>query len=474
MTDYDKMDALAMAEAVRARKVSPAELLREAQARADKVNAKINAIVMRHDAEAQAQIDQGLPAGPFSGVPFLIKDLSLRLKGTITTGGSKFFKDDRAAADTTLVSRYKKAGLVIFGKTASPEFGLTATTESLLFGDTRNPWNPDRIAGGSSGGAAAAVAARILPLANASDGGGSIRTPASCCGVFGMKPTRGRVPMGPDKLEGWQGLSTVHAVSLSVRDNAALLDAVHGLEPGSPYAAPGPERPFLEEVARGMEPQTIALIKTAPNGMGYDGDVAKGIDETIRLLESLGHKVVDAAPEFDGKALAHAMVTTLAVSTLMTLEDRAKVLGRAVTPDDVETITWWFYQEGKSRTGEDYARAAETFRKAGRIMAEFRAQYPLALSPTQAKPPIPLGTINLSPADFSAYMREIVSFSPFTGIYNQTGEPAMTVPLHWTGDGLPVGMMFSAGLGQEGMLYRLAGQLEKASPWWDKKPPICA
>jgi amidase/6-aminohexanoate-cyclic-dimer hydrolase len=468
---FERHDGLGMAELVRRREVSAAELLEAAIARCDAVAGTLNAVPLRHDAEARAQL-AALPAGaPFAGVPFLLKDLNVALAGTVTSNGSRFFRDARHAEDSEIVRRYRAAGLVIFGKTSSPELGLTGTAESVLHGATRNPWNLDRIVGGSSGGAGAVVAARVVPIAHASDGAGSIRTPASCCGVFGLKPSRGRVPLGPARLEGWNGLSTQHAVSLSVRDNAALLDATAGPETGSPYLAPPSARPWLSEVGADPGRLRVALVETPLGGTPVDPVVQAALLDTARLLESLGHRVEPARLPVDHTATNAAMLATLGVSTLLAVREREQALGRAAGPDDLEPITAWFAEIGRGIDGLGYARARQAFDAAGRAMARFHERHDVVLSPTLAKPPLPLGVIGLSPRDRDAFVREIVEFGPFAAVANMTGQPAMSVPLAWTGDGLPMGMMFAAALGNEALLYRLAGQLEQARPWRGRRPP---
>jgi amidase/6-aminohexanoate-cyclic-dimer hydrolase len=466
-------DALGLAERVRRREVSPAELLDAALARVDRVDAKTHAIVLRHDELARAQLAAGV-SGPFAGVPFLLKDLHIRLAGTVTDNGSRFFRDQRADGDDELVRRYRRAGLVIFGKTGSPELGLTATTESVLHGATRNPWDLERTAGGSSGGAAAAVAARLVPIAHASDGAGSIRTPASCCGVFGLKPTRGRVPLGPVRFEGWNGCTTQHAVSISVRDNAALLDATAGPETGSPYVAPAPARPFLEEVTTPPGRLRVALVTRPLSGSGVDPECLAAVADAARLLEDLGHHVEEAGLPVDHASTNAGMLATLCVNTLKALEDRGKLLGHPWTEEDIEPVTWRLAEMGRGFDGVAYAAARESFEAAGRAMAMFHERYDVVLSPTLARPPVPIGVLSLSPADFDAYVREVTTFGPFTALYNMTGQPAMSVPLWWSGEGLPIGVMFAAAYGNEALLFRVAGQLERARPWRDRRPPLPA
>ncbi len=470
--EYDKYDALGLAQLISKKQITPTELLNAVRERIEKINPKINAICHQFYDKAETQIKAGLAKGAFYGVPFLLKDLRADLQGTPMASGSRLFKDNVSTHDATITARYKQAGLVIFGKSATPEFGLTVTTESVLTGKTRNPYNLERIAGGSSGGAAAAVAARILPLAHASDGGGSIRIPASCCGLFGLKTTRGRVPLGPDALEGWGGMSVQHAVSISVRDSAALLDATAGMEPGSPYDAPKPARPFLQEVGAKPGKLKIALMLEPPTKTPVHDECKKAAIDAAKLCESLGHTVEEAAPAIDAAAMREAQVNVIAISIAKLLEDAAKTMGRAVTDKDVETVTWAYYQSGLRHTGVTYARAISTFQQLGLALAKFHEKYDVILSPTLAKPPIALDVLGLSPKDIQAYSREIGEFSPFTALFNMTGQPSMSVPLHWTVDGLPVGVMFTSRFGDEATLIRLASQLEEAKPWAGHKPKI--
>jgi len=469
---YLAYDGLGLAELVAKGDVEPRELLEAAIERLEAVNTKINCIAAKLYDHGRKQIGEGLPKGPFTGVPFLLKDLSVNLAGFPTASGSAFFQDDVPATDSTLVVRYKAAGLVIFGKTTTPELGLTGTTESVPNGQTKNPWNLERTVGGSSGGAGAAVAASIVPIANASDGAGSIRTPASCCGVFGLKPTRARVPAGPARLEGWNGLGTVHAVSRSVRDNAALLDASAGADLGDPYSAIPPARPFLREVGADPGKLRIALMLSPTSGAAVDPVCIAAAREAAKLCADLGHIVEEKQPPIDHASINAGMLATLSVSTTAALDARAARLGRAVTQADVEPVTWFFYQEGKKVTGLQYAAARAAFDQAGRAMAEFQRTYDVILSPTLAKPPVKLGVLSLSPADFNDYVREVSAFGPFTALANICGQPAMSVPLSWSPEGLPIGVMFAGRINDEATLYRLAGQLETARPWFNRRPAI--
>ncbi len=471
-SEYDKYDALGLAGLVAKKQITPAELLNAVRQRVEALNPKLNAFCHLFFDKAEEQIKNELGSGPFRGVPFALKDLGQYLKGTITSAGSRVWKDQVASYDSTLVTRYKQAGLVIFGKTASPELGLTMTTESVLYGQTHNPWNLERTSGGSSGGSSSAVAARILPMAHASDGGGSIRIPASCCGLFGLKPTRGRVPMGPAQFEGWNGLSAHHAVTISVRDNAALLDVSSGAELGSPYFPPPQQRPFLKEAGADPGKLRIALIVDSPTGTPVDSECRTAATDAAKLCESLGHKVEEARWPIDAPMMREAFLAIINVSVARTLDDAAKTLGRDVTDKDVEPVTWSMAQQGRNVSSIVYSRAIGTIHQIGLTMAKFQQTYDVILNPTLGKPPVPLGALSLSPKNMQSFTKEITEFGPFTAIYNVTGQPSMSVPLHWTPDGLPVGVMFSARFGDEATLFRLASQLEKAKPWAERRPKI--
>lgn len=474
MDNYTDYDAMGLAECVRAGEVSARELLDEAMRRAEQAQSELNCFSALFPEIAEAQIAAGLPEGPLSGVPYATKDLGVEVKGAPLTGGSRAFKGNIASRDSVLTARYRAAGLTLFGQTTSPEYGLTTTTESALYGQTRNPWDTAHTSGGSSGGASAAVASGVLPLAQASDGGGSIRIPAACTGLFGMKPSRGRIPMGPARTENWNGLSTVHAVSRSVRDNAALMDLTHGPEPGARYGCPVPERPFLDELDRDPESLRIAVWQTAPNGIKPDADARAGLDTTVGLLEDLGHSVVESDPGLDGEALGKGMFMIVAAHTAAMADARGAELGRELGADDLEPVTLHYVELGRSVPMAELVRADHAFIEAAVRYHHWMDEggYDAVLMPTLARAPDPLGVLSLSPADIDAYGDAVVSFAPWCAVYNQMGAPAMSVPLHWTGAGLPIGMMFGARYGEEGRLYRLAGQLEKAKPWADKRPGV--
>jgi Asp-tRNA(Asn)/Glu-tRNA(Gln) amidotransferase A subunit family amidase len=466
-------DAVGLAQLVRKRQVSPSELLDAAIARTEALNPRFNFIAQRHYDYARKAIAAGLPKGPFTGVPWLLKDLNTNIAGELTEGGSRFYKGFRAPVTSELVKRAERAGFVIFGKTTTPELGLTGTTENKLTGDTRNPWDPARIAGGSSGGAAAAVAAGVLPAAHATDGGGSIRIPASCCGLFGLKPSRGRVPMGPLRTEGWGGLSTHHAVSWSVRDSAAILDATHGVEPGSRYGAPAPVDGFLAQVGKNPGKLRIALMLDSPTGSPVDPECRAATEAAARLCENLGHHVEIAQPKWNVGAVGLAAFQIMAPAIAADLIDRGKATGIAPGPEVLEPISLAFMGFGQTVSAMDYARANNTLQTLAITVGQFMERFDVILAPTLAAPPLPLGRINLTPdCDFQQWGQRVSVFSPFAQMANLTGQPSMSVPLGQSRAGLPIGVMFTGRYGDEALLYRLAGQLERAAPWADRRPVL--
>jgi amidase/6-aminohexanoate-cyclic-dimer hydrolase len=470
--DVTKYDGLGLADLVRRKEVTAAELLEATIARAEAVNPTLNAIITRLYDQARAAIAAGLPSGPFTGVPYLLKDLGALYTGAPTSYGSGLFDGNVADHDSEITARMKRAGLVIFGKTNTPEMGLSPSTEPRRFGATKNPWNLLHTAGGSSGGAAAAVAAGVLPMAHATDGGGSIRIPASCCGLFGLKPTRGRNPMGPDAGEGWGGASVGHAVTWSVRDSAALLDATSGPDLGDPYWAPPPASPFLVEVGRAPGRLRIALTTTAFNEHPVDPECAEAARAAARLCESLGHTVEEAHPTFDVQALGQAVRVVVAANVHAALEARAAALGRPLTERDVERVTWGRVLESKKFTAWDYARSIGVYHRTGRDLARFFTRYDVLLSPTMCRPPQRLGVMNMSSTDDAAYLDAILACIGFTSLCNQVGNPAMSVPLATSRTGLPIGIQFAGRFGDEATLFRLGGQLESAAPWADRRPNV--
>src|SRR4030081_1184936 len=471
-TEYGNYDAVGLADLVRKKQVTPRELLDEAIARTAKLDPQINAVVVKHYDYAERQIDRGLPDGPFTGVPFLLKDLDL-LKGTRTTSGATIPKDFVADRTGTLAQRFLDTGVSIFGKSSSPEFGLMPTTESRLHGPTRNPWNLAHSSGGSSGGAAAAVAARILPVAHASDGGGSIRIPASASGVFGLKPTRARNPLGPNRGEGWSGFSCGHVVSISVGDSAAMLDAVPGPEPTSLYVAPPPERPFLEEVGRDPGKLRIAFTDKSPYGDAIDPEIAAATREVAALLAGLGHDVEERAPVLAADP-AVVMATIVSANTALNVRLAEQRFGRPMTENDFEILTLASAYHAQKATRTDYVAAQLGAFQISRGLATFFETCDVFLCPTLCSPPLRIGALNTMSKDLSHIPPILRRYIPATSMFNMSGQPAMSVPLAWNAAGLPLGMMFAARFGDEATLFRLAAQLEHERPWKSKLPSICA
>ena len=470
--EFGSYDGLGLAELVRKKQVSAAELLNEAITRTARIDPQINAVVVKHYDYAERQIDKGLPAGRFTGVPFLLKDLEI-LKDTRTTSGASVLKDNVADHTGTLAQRFLDAGLSIFGKTSSPEFGLMPTTEPRLHGPTRNPWNLAHSSGGSSGGAAAAVAARILPVAHASDGGGSIRIPAAASGVFGMKPSRARTPLGPDRGEGWGGFSCGHVVSISVRDSAAMLDTIAGPEPSSPYVAPSPQRPFLEEVGRDPGRLRIAFTDKSPYGDTIDPEIAAVTREIASLLTGLGHRVEERAPPLAADPAA-VMATIVAANTALTVRLLEQRFGRAMTDRDLETLTLASAHNAAKATATDYVAAQLAAFQISRALVTFFESCDVFLCPTLCSPALRIGELNSMAEDLSHIPPILRRYMPATSMFNMSGQPSMSMPLAWNAAGLPLGMMFSARFGDEGTLFRLAAQLEQERPWKAKLPPVCA
>ena len=478
------LDATAWAQQLARGEMTPLEALDQAITRVEALP-KLNAVVIR-DFDLAREHARTLSAlgrearaaavqqAPLWGLPFLIKDLGQYVQGTVTTHGCTFFKGAVAPHDTTLVARYKAAGLNIFGKTASPEFGMTTTAESRLYGKTPNPWNPAHTTGGSSGGTAAVVAAGILPVAHASDGGGSIRIPAAHCGVFGLKPSRGRVPAGPDVLEGSLGLSVNHVISRSVRDSALLLDLSAGPETGSrvrpPHDVPGSYVQALTQPPRKLR---IAVWRKNYFGVPVHADCLAALDQAAKVCEALGHVLEEKMPELPVQEIYAGMGTAMGAGMLYTIERREKLLGRAVREDEMEPLDWAALQSAKKATAQQLYTARLGFDKAGQLIDAFFGQYDLVLSPTTAVPAQRLGVLTLD-QPFASYAREAMNSSAFTSLFNISGHPAMSVPAHWTAEKLPVGAHFVAPYGGEGRLLALAAQLEQAMPWAQRMPDLSA
>ena len=470
--DLTSLDATALAELVRTKEVKPIELVEAAIARIERVNPALNTVVTPMYDYAREQASGPMPDGPFAGVPFLLKDFLAECGGVRFTEGTAFLRDYVPDEDSELVKRYKGAGLIIVGKTNTPELAIGITTEPRLFGPTHNPWDTDRTPGGSSGGSGAAVAAGVVPMAHGNDAGGSIRVPASCCGVFGFKPTRARNPLGPHYGDIFTGLAVEHALTRSVRDSAALLDATAVPDLGDPYWPPPPERPFVQEVGAQPGRLRIALSSQTPLGKEVHPDCVAAVRDAAALCEELGHDVVDAAPAFDGELAWQSFTTVLCAGFAWAIDDWGRRTGRTPTSEFFEPFVWSFTQRGRELSAPDYLLALQDLQKLTRDIARFFVDYDIWLTPTLGEPPVPLGTFKFSMEDPFELRRRMAAFAPFTYISNATGQPAMSVPLSWNSEDLPVGTHFVGRFGHEATLFRLAAQLEEAMPWANRRPPV--
>lgn len=469
--EFCDYDGVGLAELVRKKEVSALELVDAAIERIERHDDKLNAVVYRAFDEARKTASKPLPDGPFSGVPLLIKDLSCDVKGWPHTKGSRYFKDYVDAEDSILTSRYREAGFILLGKTNTPEFGITGTTESAHLGPCRNPWNTNHIAGGSSGGAAAAVASGMVPIAHASDGLGSIRIPASVCGLFGLKTTRDRNPNGGD-TDRVIGLSVDHVVTRSVRDSATVLDATGYPEPKMPYAYPPKQRPFAMEV--GANPGKLKIAYAIENGIDAapDDDVMRGLHETIDLLKSLGHEVQERSLGINWKGMYRAHSAFSAPDFAAKISRLIDETGREPAQEDFEPLTWAIIKGGRRATGEDALNGLRTLREINRQILSLFEEFDVYLAPVLGIAPPEIGymsPVNLDPRTFGKQQAKILATTP---PFNFTGQPAMSVPLSMSDNGLPVGMHVVGRYGDEATLIRLASQLEKEAPWIDRRPPI--
>lgn len=487
--EYARHDALALAALVRSGEVSSAELVESAIARIEAHNPRLNAVIRKRYEQARAEATKANPASLFAGVPFLVKDLIATIAGEPTGSGNRLLGGIAMPRHSEMVRRYRAAGLVIVGRTNTPELGLMPYTEPAVLGPTRNPWSVRHSPGGSSGGSAAAVAARLVPMASGGDGGGSIRIPASCCGLFGLKPSRGMTPTGPEFGEIWRGFAIEHVISRSVRDSAAMLDATAGADAGAPYAAPPRARSFVEEARTAPGRLKIAFTSRPLFGHRVHADCVAGLQASVKLLESLGHIVEEAAPAVDTEACAVAFVTVLAGELRAEIEEvsrAAKVRPRA---GDFETATYALGLLGRSISAAQYASAARLLQRAVRAIAPFFERYDVLLTPTVGAPPALIGALQPSASELrimrlinaleagwllnalgviKPLTEKTFDYVPFTPLFNVTGQPAMSVPLHWNEAGLPVGMQFVGRFGDEATLFRLAGQLEQSKPWFER------
>lgn len=490
MPEYDDLDAIGLAELVRKGDVSPSECLDAALARIDARNPALNAVV--HDLRDRARGRQdALPDGPLRGVPFMLKDLKAALEGTPTTGSNVLCQGRLAQQTSVSVQRYEAAGLQIVGKTNTPEFGIMGVTEPELRGPCRNPWNTDHTPGGSSGGSAAAVAARMVPVAHGGDGGGSIRIPASACGLFGLKPTRGRVTMAPFMGEAWSGYVQEHVLAKSVRDSALLLDIVAKPTVGEPYVAPAPARPFIEEVGAPTGKLRIAFTREALFADNQHADCKAAVDDAVALLTDLGHEVVEARPDFAREDLVRAYFITVAAGVAYYCEEAAKAAGRKPSGADFEPATWLLALIGWKSSAAALERAIHVAQTAGRQVGAFFQDYDVLLTSTLAQPPVRVGSQLPTSAERAQLralrvlpLKGLLEFAldkmgndklaavPNTQLFNQTGQPGASVPLFWNAAGLPIGVQIVGRFGDEATLLRLAAQLEEARPWAGRCPQL--
>ncbi len=461
--EYAAQDALGLAALISTGEVSADEVLDAALTAVEARDPSLRAFTGVYADRARAAVASGLPGGCFRGVPFALKDLWTAWTGTPTGNGSNLLGGIVAEHDDELVRRAIASGLVVMGRTTTPELGLSPTTEPLISGPTRNPWSTDRSAGGSSGGAAAAVAAGLLPLAHATDGGGSIRIPASRCGLFGLKPTRGRVPSGPARGEGWAGLSAHHVVTRTVRDSAAALDVLAGPEPGQPYAAPPVSRPFADEVGRPPGQLRIGLCLDAPNGAPVDPEVRAAVERSAKRLEALGHHVGVVAFPVSADQLAAVQATIITANVAASIDARLEQLGRAQQEGDVEPVTAAFAEWGRLATARQYLEAVQTMHAIGRAAARQLTDLDVLLTPTCGDLAPPLGL--LAGDDLDRFVGAVGPSGAFTSLANASGQPAMSVPLDRAADGTPIGTQLIGRFGEEALLLRLAAQLEAAHPW---------
>lgn len=480
LSEYASHDGLALAELVRTREVSARELAETALRAVDALNPQLNAVIGKvpHETErALGALPSLPPDAPFLGVPFLIKDIGSHFANVTTELGSRFMRGLVLPFDNELAVRFKQAGVVAIGRSNVPEFGANVSTEPVKDGPTHNPWNPRHTPGGSSGGAAAAVAAGIVPVAHANDGGGSIRAPASCCGLFGLKPSRHRNPFGPDQDEGIFGLGVEHIVSRTVRDSAAMLDATHGSDVGARYLLQPPAIPFAESARRDPARLRIAFSTRAPAGApDVHPECRAAVLNAVRLCERLGHEVFEAAPDVTHEETCSIFRDVAGPYLAAAFAAASAAMGRTVGPDTVEATTRAIIAHGSRMSAIEFVNAIGVVNAVSRRLGQFFQTCDVWLSPVLTTPPPPLGVLDANDAslDAHAWIRKIMDTCAFCAMFNGSGQPAMSVPLHWTADGLPVGAHFVGRFGGESTLFSLAGQLEREQPWIARIPPISA
>lgn len=473
---YEQCDAVGLAELIGRGETTPEELLEEAIRRVESLNPKINAVTMLQEGVARRLIAEGLPDGPLKGVPFLLKDLGAEAVDFPSNNGSRLFADTRYAQDSSIYARLKAAGLVTFARTTAPEGGIGVATEAAVYGGpTRNPWNLGRTPGGSSGGAGAAVAAGIVPAAHGSDGGGSVRIPASCCGLFGFKPTRARLPDGPYAGEGWAGMAIDGFLTRSVRDSAVLLDATQGPDLGAPYVAPLLKGTFTGALGWNGKGLKIAFSTTSLTRKAIDPECRAAVERAAKLLESLGHHVEEALPAADTRGMMEAWTRIVACGTALSVDSAVRKRGRQLAEGEIEGVARGAIAYARTLSGADYLEAVGKVHAYGREMAAFFGKYDMLLTATLAEPPAAIGRFDHRTEDYVDYRMgpgRVFDYSPFTAAFNASGQPAASLPLHWTADGLPVGVHLAAAFGGDELLMGLCARIEEAAPWFDRRPPV--
>ena len=468
--EYLSYDATGLARLIARKEATPEDLLEAALARMAEVNPAINAVIVDARDHARRAIAEGLPDGPFKGVPFLLKDITIHMKGIASSAGSRLLKDFVSPFDSALTTAYNEAGFVTFGKTSTSEFGLLGVVDTALFGTTRNPWNLERTCGGSSGGSAAAVAAGIVPAANGGDAGGSIRIPAACCGCFGFKPARGRVSMAP-LVEGLGGLTVPHVLTRSVRDSAAILDLSCRPQPGDFYWLAPPKTPFALDVKRDPGRLRIGMLLTNLYGGPMDPEIVAAVKEAGKLCEELGHSVEEVKPPAAIQQLTSIAAVLFSSSVKNAIDTEIERRGRALQDDEIEPVTRMIYERGNRYSAREFSQALVALQMVARSAAPFFQQYDVLLLSTLGRMPLAATLPRNETFDLDSLTAKFYDFGPNTQLFNITGQPAMSVPLAWSADNMPIGIQFAGQPAGEGALFALAGQLEAARPWASRRPP---
>ncbi|MCL6270610.1 amidase [Sansalvadorimonas sp. 2012CJ34-2] len=490
--ELQKYDATGLAELIRRGKVSNAEVYDFFCHHIETLNPSLNAVIRPRFDKARDELKQIPPNAPFAGVPFLTKDLIASLEGEVMGCGSAAMQQWKAPFDSELVHRFRRAGLVILGQTNTPEMGLMGITEPVVHGPTHNPWNLERTPGGSSGGSAAAVAAGMVPMASGGDGGGSIRIPASCCGLFGLKPSRNRQPIGPAFAECWAGAVSEHVLTRSVRDSAAMLEITNGMDSGAPSPVLR-ETGYVAAAQKDPEALRVGFSTRSPTGSSVDPECVEAVEKTAYLLEDLGHRVEEIELPLDSVQLATSFLTMLLGQTAKSVAELSELLNIPARQLQIELPTRALYQIGSTIKAKDYLLALNYWNELSREMGHLHQRYDVIMTPTMATPPQPIGALYPSKGElFSMRLLSIPGMSwlamklglaekmamdmldklPFTQAANMTGQPSMSVPLHWSQENLPVGVQFTGAMGEEMLLFSLAGQLERTSPWHDYQPDL--